>query len=160
MGKFYKQLNNGYNAHLRLPLCETLDQSEIDRLLKVSNEITEIMGKTDKPVDVLKFLFTNLMDETRACELRVPQEEDECSCVNSGYEEEEMELTTGERDAVNMAHSLAQGKARGGLLSTVTGGMVGDPTKNIQKAYGEILNALSTRLTQTANKIKQGGTTI
>lgn len=143
--RFQETLQKQYQKHLGGKIVlEKLDQAEIERLLKVVNEIRDIMSTTNYKVDVLQFLFDHIMEETNKC--------GKCG----DFEEDELVLTPGEVNAVNVASTLSKDKAKGGLMSTLTGGLVGDPTKNIQKAYGDILNALSQRLTAAAQKMKQG----
>lgn len=143
--RFQKTLQLQYNKHLsNKMISEKLDPVEIQRLLNIVNEIRDVMNNTNYKVDVLQFLFDHVMEETNKC--------NKC-----GFEEDELVLSPGEINAVNVASTLSKDKAKGGLMSSLTGGLVGDPTKNIQKAYGEILNALSGRLKKAAQKIKQGG---
>lgn len=153
--KFNKTLQQRYKKHLNIPLLnEKLDQKEIDRLLNVSKEIKEIMGTTPHKVDVLRYLFDLIMEETAECDKK----------ATKGYEEDEINLTPGQANAINLAYNLAGGntpggaKARGGLASALTGGLVGDPVKKIQKSYGNILSALSKRLDEVAKNIETGGT--
>lgn len=143
--RFKETLHKQYHKHLGATvISEKLDQAEIERLLNIVNEIRDVMSNTAYKVDVLQFLFDHIMEETNKC--------GKCD----SFEEDELVLSPGEVNAVNVAATLSKDKAKGGLMSTLTGGLVGDPTKNIQKAYGDILNALSKRLTAAAQKIKQG----
>lgn len=154
--KFQKTLQQRYKKHLNQiilseNLDEKLDQKEIERLLTIADDIREIMDTTDYKVDVLRFLFQHIMEETDRCG----------KCVGVTYEEDEivgkeLSLTPGEVNAINTAHTMSQGQAKGGLLSALTGGLAGNPTKKIQQAYGQVLNALATRLTAAATKMKQG----
>jgi len=147
--KFQQTLQQRYKKHLNTPvISENLDQEEIDRLINIAKEVREIMDSTNYKVDVLRFLFDHIMEETERCG----------KCVSVEYEEdEEFSLTPNEVNAINTAYTMAQGKAKGGMLNTLTGGLIGNPVKKIQKAYGDVLNALSTRLTAAAAKMKKGG---
>lgn len=147
--KFNKTLQQRYKKHLNVPLLnEKLDQNEIDRLLNVSKEIKEIMGATPHKVDVLRYLFDLVMEETAECDRK----------AGGGFEEDELTLTPGQANAINLAYNLSQGKARGGIASALSGGLVGDPVKKIQKSYGNILTALSKRLDEVAKNIETGAT--
>lgn len=152
--KFQQTLQQRYKKHLNTPIIsENLDQEEIDKLINIAKEVREIMDSTNYKVDVLRFLFDHIMEETERCG----------KCIGVEYEEDEQTmggqfaLTPNEVNAINTAYTMAQGQAKGGLLSTLTGGALGNPVKKIQKAYGEVLTALSQRLVNAANKMKQGG---
>lgn len=143
--RFAKTLSKNYEKHLNHPLVlEKVDKAEVNRLLKVVEEISDVLSTTEHKTDVLKFLFDHIVEETV-----------KLGGDKADLEEDEMELTTGQRDAINIAHALASGKAKGGLASQMTGGMFGDPVKNIQSAYGKILNALSTKLNTVAREIEK-----
>lgn len=153
--KFNKTLQKQYHKHLQIPLLsEQLGKEQMDRLVGVANEIKQIMGNTPHKVEALKFLFDTVMTETSKCV--------KCSGANfsdedeeTQYEEDEFTLTPAQRDAINVAYTLGQGKAKGGLASTLTGGLIGDPVKKIQKAYGSLLSKVATELDKAAQGIGQ-----
>lgn len=149
--KFNKTLQKQYHKHLQLPLIEEeLGKDQMDKLVGVANEIKQIMGGTPNKVAALKFLFDTVMTETKNCmKCSSNKFEDE----ETAYEEDEFTLTPGQRDAVNIAYSLAQGKAKGGLASTLSGGLIGDPVKKIQKAYGTLLGKVADELDRAAQGI-------
>ena len=149
--KFNKTLQKQYHKHLQIPLLsEQLGKEQMDRLVGVANEIKQIMGNTPHKVEALQFLFDTVMAETSKCmKCAGGKFEDE----ETAYEEDEFTLTPGQRDAVNIAYTLAQGKAKGGLASTLSGGLIGDPVKKIQKAYGTLLGKVADELDKAAQGI-------
>lgn len=150
--KFKKTLQKQYQRHLQLPIIsENLDKEQMDRLVSVANEIKQIIGNTPNKTEVLKFLFDTVMTETTNCMKCASMSEDE----ETQYEEDEFTLTPAQRDAINVAYTLGQGKAKGGLASTLTGGLIGDPVKKIQKAYGTLLGKVATELDKAAQGIGQ-----
>jgi hypothetical protein len=150
--KFKKTLQKQYQRHLQLPIIsENLDKEQMNRLVGVANEIKQIIGNTQNKTEVLKFLFDTVMTETTNCMKCAKMSEDE----ETQYEEDEFTLTPAQRDAINVAYTLGQGKAKGGLASTLTGGLVGDPVKKIQKAYGTLLSKVATELDKAAQGIGQ-----
>lgn len=147
--KFKETLQKQYSKHLNVPLLtEKLDQKEMERLLNIANEIREVMAGTPYKVDVLQFLFDLVMEETDKCRKCAGVEDEETQ-----YQEDEFTITPAQRDAVNIAYTLSQGKAKGGLASTLTGGLVGDPVKKMQKAYGTLLSKVAGELEKTAQGI-------